>query len=227
MNGAAYLVASGQDGLLGQIARRALDAIGKPQPRVAVSYAPVEGDRKGLTFMSGRMPGLFPGAVLEAIEHDRRVVDRADLLFVSGGDPTLGAKVLSRTGAAGWVREAHARGVPVMGVSAGAILLGEWWIEWPEDPPQGEPTARRAHPNDDEDAPPEAASLVPCTGLVAGHVFDTHDEADGWEELHVAAQLLRARGLKAHLLGIPTAGALVFHPDGRMEVVGIPPTQLG
>jgi hypothetical protein len=58
-------------------------------------------------------------------------------------------------------------------------------------------------------------------------VFDTHDEADGWEELHVVAELLRKKGLRSRLLGIPTAGALVFRADGGMEVVGIPPLVLG
>ena len=209
--GPVYLVASGQDGLLAPMAKRALEALGKAKPRVAVTYAPVDGDAQGMRFMSRRMPRLFPGATLEAIEHDRSIVDQADLVFVSGGDPTHGAKVLAHSGAAGWLREASARGVPMMGVSAGAIILGDWWVDWPED----------------EDAPPEAASLVPCAGIVAGHVFDTHDEADGWEELHVVAELLRKKGLRSRLLGIPTAGALVFRADGGMEVVGIPPLVLG
>jgi hypothetical protein len=223
--GPVYLVASGQDGLLGPVAKRALDALGKAQPRIAVTYAPVEGDAEGMRFMSGRMPGLFPGGILEAIEHERRVVDQADLVFVSGGDPTHGAKVLARTGVDGWLREASARGVPMMGVSAGAIVLGDWWVDWPED--DGTSPAPPERGQNLGDAPPEAASLVPCTGVVAGHVFDTHDEADGWEELHVAARLLRSKGLRSRLLGIPTAGALVFHPDGTMEVVGIPPLELG
>jgi cyanophycinase-like exopeptidase len=211
MPGRVYLVASGQDGLLGQVAQRAMRDIGKKSPRVAVSYAPVEGDRRGLKFMSERMPALFPGATLEAIAHDRHVVDRADLVFVSGGDPTHGAKVLARTGAAGWMREAHARGTPMMGVSAGAIALGAWWIDWPED----------------EDAPEEQADLVACVGILPGHVFDTHDEEDGWKELHVASRLLARRGEKAHLLGIPTKGALVFDERGAMEVVGESPFALG
>jgi cyanophycinase-like exopeptidase len=209
--GRVYLVASGQEGLLGQMAARAMRDIGKKVLRVAVSYAPVEGDPRGLKFMSERMAGLFPGATLEAIEHDRAVVDRADLVFVSGGDPTHGAKVLARTGAAGWLREAHARGTPLMGVSAGAIDLGAWWIDWPED----------------EDAPEEQLDLVPCVGVLPGCVFDTHDEEDGWEELHVVSRLLERRREKARCFGIPTTGALVFDAQGAMEVVGESPFTLG
>ena len=193
------------------MAQQAMRDIGKKGPRIAVSYAPVEGDAQGLKFMRERMPRLFPGATLEAIEQDRAVVDRADLVFVSGGDATHGAKVLARTGAAGWMREAHARGTPMMGVSAGAIDLGAWWIDWPED----------------EDAPEEQADLVGCIGILPGHVFDTHDEEDGWGELHVASRLLARRGGKARFLGIPTKGALVFDERGAMEVVGESPFTLG
>jgi len=211
--GPAYLVASGQDGLLPQLARRAMEAVGKERPHVAVSYAPVAGDAGGLRFMSERMPRLFPGAVLETIDRDPAVVARADLVFVSGGDPTLGAKVLAETGADAWLREARARGVPAMGVSAGAIVLGDWWVEWPED--------------DEDDPALERTSLVACAGLVPAHVFDTHNEEDDWDELRVAAKLAHKQGLAVRFLGIPTGGALVFHGDAPApEVVGKEPFHL-
>ena len=213
MGGAAYLVGSGQDGVLAQVAKRVVKELARETLRVAVSYAPVRGDAKGMRFMSERMPRLFPGAVLEAIEEDRGVVDRADLVFVSGGDPTAGAKELQRTEADGWIREASARGVPVMGVSAGAILLGEWWVDWPDD--------------EEDDPELERTRLVRCIGAVPRHVFDTHDEEGGWEELRTARELLQRRGESCELLGIPTGGALVFDGRGGFEVVGNPPFRLG
>jgi putative intracellular protease/amidase len=210
--GLVYLVASGQDGLLPAIATRAYDALGKRRARVAVTYAPVDGDAGGLKFMSERMPPLFPDAVLETIASDPGVVERADLIFVSGGDPTLGADVLERTGASSWIRAAHARGTPVMGVSAGAIALGDWWVRWPDD--------------EEEDEDLERTSLVRCLGLVAGHVFDTHNEQDDWDELRVAARLLQRQGGTAVFLGIPTRGALVCSDNGSIEVVGESPFRL-
>jgi hypothetical protein len=209
----AYLVGSGQDGVLAQVAARALRDIGRGTPRVAVTYAPVHGDARGLRFMSERMPRLFPGAFLETIEDAPAALDAADLVFVSGGDPTAGAKALASGGAGERIREACARGVPAMGVSAGAILLGDWWVDWPED--------------EEDDPQLERTQLVRCTGVVAGHVFDTHDEEGGWEELRTAAELLRRRGEDARLFGIPTGGALVFDREGGMEVVGNPPFHLG
>src|SRR5579883_133812 len=105
----AYLVGSGQDGVLAQVAARAARELGQAAaPRVAVTYAPVHGDPGGLRFMSGRMARLFPGAAaIETADDDPAAVDRADLVFVSGGDPTLGARVLEDTGLAARIREAH------------------------------------------------------------------------------------------------------------------------
>jgi hypothetical protein len=212
MGGIVYLVASGQDGLLPAIAKRAQAALGKATARIAVTYAPVAGDLDMLRFMRDRMAGLFPGAILETIETDPSVVERADLVFVSGGDPSLGARVLNETGAAGWLRSAHARGTPMMGVSAGTIVLGEWWAAWPED---GE---------DDETL--ERTSLVFCTGVVRGHVFDTHNEEDDWDELRIVAKLAQRERKDVRFLGIPIGGALVFAADGKLEVVGEAPFRL-
>jgi cyanophycinase-like exopeptidase len=172
--------------------------------------------------MSGRMGRLFPDAILERFAVDgedapmsaaraRAVIDRADLVFVSGGDPTLGAKVLQRAGASAWLREANARGVPLMGVSAGTIVLGAWWAEWPED----------------DDPDPEAAlartKLVRCIGAVPDHVFDTHNEEDDWDELRLVRQLCARKHKNARFVGVPTGGALIRHGDDAMETLGVEP----
>jgi cyanophycinase-like exopeptidase len=222
MRGTSYLVGSGEDGLLGKVAERAHQAIGKTAARVAVSYAPVAGSAEGLKFMSTRMPRLFPGAVFERFavagekgattpEAARAVVERADLVFVSGGDPSLGARLLEASGASEWIRAAHARGAATMGVSAGSIALGAWWADWPDDE-SGDARQQLAR-----------TGLLAGIGAVEGHVFDTHNEEDDWDELRIVAALCAARGKAARFLGIPTGGALVFHGDGSMETVGKPP----
>jgi len=226
MNGTSYLVGSGEDALLTSVALRAHQAIGKAigkaRVTVAVSYAPVAGSARGLKFMSSRMPLLFPGADIERFAvagekgamrpaEARAVVERADLVFVSGGDPALGARLLDASGASAWIRDAHARGVATMGVSAGSIALGAWWADWPEDE------------SGDESEQLARTGLVAGIGAVAGHVFDTHNEEDDWDELHIVAKLCAAHGKTARFIGIPTGGALVFHGDGTMEPVGNPP----
>ena len=153
--------------------------------------------------MSERMPRLFPGA--DPRGH-RSTTERSSTgrtsSSSSGGDPTLGAKALARHGRAGLAaRGARARGAPAMGVSAGAIVLGAWWVDWPED----EEARARAQ-----------AGLVACIGdACPGHVFDTHDEEDDWEELHVAARAPAAARREGHACsGFPTGGALVFDAYG-------------
>ena len=191
--------------------------------RVAVSYAPVAGSARGLKFMSQRMPGLFPGATVERFavagekgatppDEARAIVERADLVFVSGGDPSLGARLLEASGASAWIRAAHARGAATMGVSAGSIALGAWWADWPD----GRERRRERSSSDARVSSQES-------GRGRGHVFDTHNEEDDWDELRVVATLCAAHGKTARFLGIPTGGALIFHGDGSMETVGTPP----
>jgi peptidase E len=225
VHGPVYLVGSGGD-LLARVARRAYEALGKKNARVAVTYAPVAGDETGLKFMSERMATLFPDALVErfALHGEegempagtaRAVVDQADLVFVSGGDPTLGAVLLERTGAADWLRQASGRGVPMMGVSAGSIVLGAWWADWSDE-----------DGDDSQEGLLARTGLVACVGAVRGHVFDTHNEEDDWDELRLVKKLCERRAERARFLGIPTDGALVFHGDGVMEVVGAAPFRL-
>jgi cyanophycinase-like exopeptidase len=226
--GQVYLVASGQDGMLPKVAARAVEALGKKHARVAVTYSPVAGDARGLKFMSGRMARLFPDATIERFSvtgedspmtpaQARAVIARADLIFVSGGDPALGAKILEGGGASAWLREANARGVPLMGVSAGAIALGAFWADWPEE---GDGTI-------DPEAELSGTRLLACIGAVPGHVFDTHNEEDDWDELRAVEKLCARQGERARFIGIPTGGALVFHADGSMEHLGVEPFVLG
>jgi hypothetical protein len=222
MSGTSYLVGSGEETLLTRVAQRAREAIGKPRVQVAVSYAAVAGDARGLEFMSQRMARLFPGTVLSRFavagedgatppEVARAIVEGADLVFVSGGDASLGVRLLDESGASAWIRDAHARGAATMGVSAGSIALGAWWAEWPEDE------------TGDENEQLARTGLVAGIGVVTDHVFDTHNEEDDWDELRLVAKLCAARGKAARFLGIPSGGALVFHGDGSMEPVGKPP----
>jgi hypothetical protein len=114
-------------------------------------------------------------------------------------------------GAAGWLRDAHARGATLAGGSAGAILLGSFWAQWPDEP---------------GDRPFDGGELIRCCGVAADLVVDTHDEEDGWGELKLVHGMLRAAGHRQRVRGIPTKGGLVVHADGRLEPVGEPPFEL-
>jgi cyanophycinase-like exopeptidase len=230
--GRVYLVASGQDESLDKVAARALAETGARRPRVAISYAPIAESPQALGFMQMRASTVFAGADVErfAVEGEegamdtaaaRAVVERADLVFLVGGDPVLGAKILKRAGAGEWLRAAHARGASMLGVSAGSILLGAWWAEWSE-----------------EDAAAGANGLlVECLRVVGDLVIDCHDEASDWEELRLVKAMYDASAggartrerTPARFVGIPTGGAIVVHPDGGRathEIVGNAPLYL-
>ena len=217
--GRVYLVASGNDGSLEAMAARALAETGTRAPRVAVSYAPIADSPEQLASMVPLVGELFKGAevmrvALEgevgAMNHAaaRDVVERADLVFVVGGDPVLGVKILGAARAEVWLRAARARGAAMLGVSAGSILLGAWWAAWPDAFAQG--------------------TLVECTRVAGGLVIDCHDEASDWEELRLVKQMCESKGLaeRARFIGIPTGGAIVVHSDGSHETVGKPPFHL-
>ncbi len=161
---------------------------------------------------------LFPGATVERFtvageagsvppDDARAVLERADLVFVSGGDPVRGARLLAAAGADLWLREAHARGAACFGISAGSIMLCAWWADWPESPSPG--------------APHDGGTLVPCAAVLPDLVVDCHAEEDGWAELRLVRGMLAARGgALPKLLGLPSGSAVVVEPGGAIAGVG-------
>jgi cyanophycinase-like exopeptidase len=143
-------------------------------------------------------------------------VDAADIVFLGGGDPVHGARLLADAGADEWIRDAHARGTACMGMSAGAIMLCAWWATWPDDAP----------PNVHHDG----GTLVPCAAVVPDLVIDCHAEEDHWAELILVRAMLRDRlGSGASLprfVGLPTGSGLIVGPDRSLEPVGIAPFRL-
>jgi cyanophycinase-like exopeptidase len=219
-----YLAASSHPGTLQALARRAHASIGERPARVAVSHAASGGAHPRA---SSFLEGLFGGAQVTRFtvagekhamppDEARAVVLGADLIFLGGGDPVLGARLLVDAGADGWLRDARARGVPCMGISAGSMMLGAWWADWPEDPLEG------AHHDGGE--------LVSCTRVVGDLVIDCHAEEDDWNELRLVRAMLRQRLEDAaplpRLIGIPTEAGLIVNPDGSLEPIGGAPFEL-
>ena len=128
----------------------------------------------------------------------RAVLEKSDVVFVSGGDVEEGMRVLEETGMVEFLRGLHAEGTPFFGVSAGSIMLARQWVRWRD-------------PSDDS-----TAELFPCLGIAP--VFcDTHGESDGWEELKALVRLAPARTI-GH--GIVSGSSLVVGPDGALEALG-------
>ncbi len=192
----------GPDPLLTRVVRQA----GEKKPRIAYVGA-ASGDNAAFRLLIGRMlTRAGAGEVVLAPmcgrrvdpEKTRRVLEDADLVFISGGDVEEGMKVVEKLGMAPFLKSLHGAGKPFFGVSAGAIMLAEHWVRW-RDP--------------DDDA---TAELFPCLGF-APVLCDTHGEADGWTELQAMLRLCRP-GTTG--FGIVTGSALAVAPDGGVSALG-------
>ena len=237
--GLVYLAATNGD-TFNAMVKRALAEVrartGNPKPRVAVSYAAVAESLPGRAFMKGYATKTFWGAHVETFhvagEHSKMdpakakaIVDEADIVFLSGGDPVLGARLLCDAGADVWLRDARARGTTFMGVSAGAMMLCSWWASWPDDPPQG--------------APWDGGALVRCTNVASDLVLDCHAEEDDWAELKTVDEMLRARAKNEtsaastsgdpslpRRIGLATPQGIVIDPSGAFELIGGKPFEI-
>jgi len=130
----------------------------------------------------------------------RKVLDEADVVFVSGGDVEEGIYWLDRHGLMDFFHELHDRGKLFMGLSAGSIMLGTHWVRW-------------KNPEDDS-----TAELFDCLGL-APLLCDMHAEEDGWDELQVAVERLGPEGIG---YGVPAGGILCVSADGALTALEKP-----
>jgi len=128
----------------------------------------------------------------------QKILEDADIVFVSGGDVEAGMDILQQKNMLGFFNGLHKQGKPFFGVSAGAIMLAEKWVRWP-DP-------------DDENS----AELFPCLNY-APVICDCHDEQGGWEELR-AALMLEKKGRIGY--GLASGSGVKVMPDGKVEALG-------
>ena len=128
----------------------------------------------------------------------QRVLESADIVFVSGGDVDRGMRVLRGKGMVDFLSALHREGKPFFGSSAGAIMLSREWVRWRD-------------PDDNS-----SAELFPCLGF-APVICDTHDEEGGWQELQTALGL-EEDGTMGY--GIVTGTAIRVAPDGRIDALG-------
>ena len=135
----------------------------------------------------------------------RSALAHVDFVFFGGGDVEAGMDVLRCAGVVDELRAAAARGAVFAGMSAGAIMLGQRWVRWPND-----------DAGDDEAETFECLAVAPCS-------LDTHGESDKWRETRSFARV-RARelGRTAKAYGVPSGGALIVSSSGRMQALGQP-----
>lgn len=123
---------------------------------------------------------------------------------------SLLADRLRATGLDEIIRARRRAGTFVVGVSAGAIGLSPYWVQFPDD-------------NFELPAPIRFA----CVGAVS-IACDCHDEDSDWEELRalLAAWEREAPGATVDGWGIPMGGALLLDGEDRVTHLGPAPKRL-
>ncbi len=191
----------------------ALFALGKADPVVMYVGAANADDRAfgealiAVIKAAGAGEVLWPKLRGGRAQHGvaRKALGQADLVFVSGGDVEAGMRALLDASLVDELQAAADRGVAFAGMSAGAIMLGERWIRWP-----------------DESADDSEAETYACLGL-APCSLDTHGEGDDWRETRAfAAVRARELGRQARAYAVPSGGALVVDAAGRLSARGEP-----
>jgi peptidase E len=185
----------------------ALAETGRSHPSVAYIGVASDDDRDFFRFITAYLQRAGAGEVRLAalasaradLAEARAVIERSDLVFVSGGDVEAGMAHLERHELIPLLRTLHGAGTPFVGLSAGSIMLARCWVRW-SDP--------------DDDA---TAAIFPCLGL-APILCDCHAESDDWEELRALLELTR-EGIG---YGIPAGGALRVDADGTVAALGKP-----
>lgn len=126
-------------------------------------------------------------------------LDDADLLLLAGGDVQRGLCDFARSGAQQKIVNAYLRGALLIGVSAGAVQLGN---------AEHLPAASNGH---DAHSPLPGFRLLPF-------IVDTHAGPD-WSVLR---QAVARAGSGARGLGISAGGGAIYHRDGSLEPVRHP-----
>lgn len=132
-------------------------------------------------------------------DDDRAFLAAADLILLAGGDPWRGWEALQASGLNSSLIEQYVRGALLIGVSAGAMQLGQ--VGWRAPQPKAGDRF-------------DTLRLVPL-------VIDAHDEPQ-WRSLQ---HVVRAGGEHARGIGLPMGGGAIYHSDGSIEPIRLPLTE--
>jgi cyanophycinase len=152
---------------------------------------------------------IFEAAMDLAGVHDRRMIHgdyspaddaylrSAHIILLAGGDAALGWRTMEAAGMTPVLLDRYSEGAVLIGVSAGAVLLGR--AGWSGVDP-------------DRAARSDALNLVPWT-------IHAHDEAEHWTRLK---GVLSRPGLSSRGLGLPRGGGLICHANLTLEAIRWP-----
>jgi len=185
--------------------------VAKGKPLVAYVGA-ASGDDAGFQRMigaeivraGGRVEGVKLASSRARVGTAERVLEDCDVVFVSGGDVDAGMSVLTARGVLPLFHRLGREGRPMIGISAGSIMLGLAWVRFPDEDHEAKHPSKR----------PGGPALFPCMGIAPVYV-DAHAEEDRWAELRVLVRLLAASGVPNPIAyGLTREGGVWIEPSG-------------
>ena len=132
---------------------------------------------------------------------DRSFLEGSQLIVLAGGDVRLGWTAFEKTGMKDAILGRYVDGALLVGISAGAVQLGEYGIV--------------------ETSGSSATELLDVFKLVP-MVIDTHDERANWARLSGTIESLQGATTG---LGIPSGSGVIVHTDGTIEPLRRPAHQ--
>jgi peptidase E len=202
-----FLLAGGRHGKKADnLMQAVISEYGIKSPTVAYSGTASGDDPGFFKFIASEITGGGADKVVHAmiappdadLKKAKAILEKADIVFVSGGDVEAGMEVLKEKNMLDFFTGLYRQGKPFFGVSAGALMLAKEWVRWTD-------------PDDDN-----SAELFACLNF-APIICDAHDEQGGWEELQ-AALMLENPGVKGY--GLASGSMIKVYPDSKVEGVG-------
>jgi len=130
-------------------------------------------------------------------QEDQDFLNQADIILLAGGDVALGWKTFQSTGLDAAIRKRYVEGALLMGISAGAVQIGQCALS--------------------EEELPEV-TVLRTLGILP-FAIGVHEEKAGWRNLK---SLMLAKEDSSRAIGIQAGGGLVYHLDGSIEPVKYP-----
>ncbi len=200
------LVAAGGGTIGADVRARVLALSGGPDAVVlVVPQASAAADAGEAARDDWRLAGARTVETLDVRDRERAeaAIERATLIWMTGGDQVRLVRALEEAGVAAAIRRRHEAGATVGGTSAGAAALSKAMIAGDAD--LDRIAAGRTR-------------IAPGLGLWPEAIVDQHLLRRGRLPRLIAAVLDRPRD---HVgVGVDEGTAAIVHPDGTLEVVG-------
>lgn len=193
--------------------RRALGPLGGPLRACALGAAHGD-DPERMQEIAAGLEALLGGPCATPALSDPRLargealtaLERADVLYLDGGDTLALVRAVEAHGLLEPLRAAARAARLVAGLSAGAAAAGPFTNGW--------------------DEAGTVAHRAACLELGCPWPVDVHDEDDDWPEARALLEVLAREGeAAAQVLVIPTGGAVLLD-EGGLRSLGAPPCQL-